>query len=158
VVAVCEPRHEEIVMKLASDIGIWEIVAHIEFKFSRLRPGLFLQAQRPSSPARPAPGSFTSRKALIRAGQVQRLVRRDWNNSITLPGRPLTSFPRERRYSGEETGEGNHGIVCRGLAPLIILLLVRMVTDPTDHEVSIRLVSTSQLLLIEHLGETSGFR
>src|SRR5262249_26587651 len=31
-------------------------------------------------------------------------------------------------------------------------------TDPTDHEVSIRLVSTSQLLLIEHLGETSGFR
>jgi len=30
---VCEPRHEEIVIKLASDIGIWEIVAHIEFKF-----------------------------------------------------------------------------------------------------------------------------
>src|SRR5262249_21398536 len=28
-------------MKLASDIGIWEIVAHIEFKFSRFASGTF---------------------------------------------------------------------------------------------------------------------
>gem|GEM_PF-6314132 len=32
-VAVCEPLHEEIVVELFKDFGIWKIVAHIAFKF-----------------------------------------------------------------------------------------------------------------------------
>ena len=44
VVAACEPLHEEIVVQLVSDVGIWKIVAHISFKLYSVAPGSFSTA------------------------------------------------------------------------------------------------------------------
>jgi hypothetical protein len=38
---VCEPLHEEIAVKLVSDVGILKIVVHIAFKFYSVASGGF---------------------------------------------------------------------------------------------------------------------
>src|SRR5207253_6279143 len=38
---VCEPLHEEIVVKLVGEVGNWKIVAHIAFKFYSVASGTF---------------------------------------------------------------------------------------------------------------------
>jgi hypothetical protein len=59
VVAVCEPLHEEIVVKLVGEVGNWKIVAHIAFKFYSVASGTFSTGSTQSSAG--APGDRSER-------------------------------------------------------------------------------------------------